>query len=63
VLEAGKQSVLGILKKSRNDRAHGEMPSLQERERLFKSSFFLIEHYLEFVVLLTDLRLALEAKV
>lgn len=48
------RSALHYLRMERNDRAHGSIPNLDEREALLATSPQVVEYYLEYIILFLD---------
>jgi hypothetical protein len=48
-------AVFHFLRQQRNDRAHGTMPSLEERRILMSSAQYIAGLYVDYIKLLSDL--------
>jgi hypothetical protein len=54
-----KKHLLTLLREQRNERAHGEIPGVEERQRLLAHAPFLGELYIEYIALFNTKRLEL----
>lgn len=51
-----KKHLLTLLREQRNERAHGEIPDLKEREKLMQHAPFLVDSYIEYIVYFREKR-------
>ncbi len=51
---------LTVLREERNDRAHGALPSQEERRHLLKKAYYIVALYLEYIAIFCDKCRALE---
>jgi hypothetical protein len=54
-----KKHLLTLLREQRNERAHGEIPDLEERKRLMQHAPFLADLYIEYIAFFNSKRQAL----
>ena len=51
-----KKHLLTLLREQRNERAHGEIPDLKEREKLMQHAPFLVDSYIEYIMYFREKR-------
>jgi hypothetical protein len=51
-----KKHHLTLLREHRNERAHGEIPDLAERQKLMKHAPFLADLYIEYIIFFNEKR-------